>query len=68
MWNLNCGTDELIYETGTDSQKRRTDLWLPRGGEVEEGWIGSVRLAEANHYIESEYTTRSYCLAQETIQ
>ena len=31
MWNLKCDTNELIYETETDSQTERTDLWLPRG-------------------------------------
>ena len=37
-----------FYETETDS--KRTDLWLPRGcGEGE--WIGSLGLADAN-YIE----------------
>ena len=29
MWNLKYDTNELIYETETDSQ--RTDLRLPRG-------------------------------------
>ena len=29
MWNLDYDTDELIYETVTDSQTQRTDLWLP---------------------------------------
>ena len=31
MWNLKHDTDELIYETETDSQAYRTDLWLPWG-------------------------------------
>ena len=31
MWNLKYGTDEPIYETETDTQTWRTDLWLPRG-------------------------------------
>ena len=30
MRNLKYNTNELIYETETDSQKQRTDLWLPR--------------------------------------
>ena len=30
MWNLKYDTNELIYETETDSQTQRTDLWLPR--------------------------------------
>ena len=31
MWNLKYNTNEHIYETETDSQTQRTDLWLPRG-------------------------------------
>ena len=31
MWNLNHDPDELTYETDTDSQTQRSDLWLPRG-------------------------------------
>ena len=31
MWNLKYDTNERIYETQTDSQTERTDLWLPRG-------------------------------------
>ena len=34
MWNLKYNTNELMYETETNSQTERTDLWLPRG----EGW------------------------------
>ena len=33
MRNLNYGTNELIYETETDSQTQRTDLGLPKGGD-----------------------------------
>ena len=50
MWNLKYDTNELIYETETDSQVQRTDLWLPRGWEGE-GWIRSLGLADANCYI-----------------
>ena len=51
MWNLKYDTDELIYET--DSQTQRTDLWLPRGrgggGEMDgEFWIRRCKLS----YIE----------------
>ena len=28
-WNLKQDTNKLIYETETDSQTQRTDLWLP---------------------------------------
>ena len=31
MWNLKYDTNELIYETETDTQTYRIDLWLPRG-------------------------------------
>ena len=31
MWNLKYDTHELFYETETDSQTQRTDLWLTRG-------------------------------------
>ena len=30
-WNLKYDTNEPIYETETDSQTQRTDLWLPTG-------------------------------------
>ena len=32
VWNLNYGTNEPIYETETDPQTRRADLWLPSIG------------------------------------
>ena len=41
----------FIYETDTDSQTQRTDLRLLRGKRLGEGWIGSLRLADANYYI-----------------
>ena len=34
-WNLIYHTDELIYETGTDSQTQRTDLKLQEGVEMD---------------------------------
>ena len=36
MWNLKYDTNELIYETETDSQTQRTELLLP-GGRGREG-------------------------------
>ena len=51
MWNRKYDTNELIYETETDSQTQKTDLWLPRGRGVGEGWSGSLGLADANYYI-----------------
>ena len=32
IWNLKYDTNELIYNTETDSQTLRSDLWLPRVG------------------------------------
>ena len=50
MWNLKYDTNELIYETETDSQTQKTDLQLPGGEEgAGEGWIGSLGLADANY-------------------
>ena len=37
MWNLKYVTNELIYETETDSQTQRTDLWS-RWGRGETDW------------------------------
>ena len=34
MWNLKYDTNELVYETETDSQTQGADLRLPRG----RGW------------------------------
>ena len=31
MWNLKCDTDEFIYKIETDSQIKKTNLWLPKG-------------------------------------
>ena len=51
MWNLKYDTNEPIYETETDSQTSRTDLWLSRVKGVGEGRTGSLGLADANYYI-----------------
>ena len=37
MWNLKYDTNELTYETETDSQTQRSDLWLPRGKKWRDG-------------------------------
>ena len=37
MQNLKYDTNELIWKTETDSPTLRTDLWVPRGREIEEG-------------------------------
>ena len=31
MWNLKYDTDELTYKTEIDSQRQKTNLWLPKG-------------------------------------
>ena len=49
MWNLKYDTDELIYETETDSWTQKTDLWLPRGRREREGRIWSLGLADSDY-------------------
>ena len=49
MWNLKYDTNELIYETERDSENR---LVVAKGeGEVGEGRIGSLGLADPNYYM-----------------
>ena len=51
MWNLKHDTNELIYQTETDSQTQRRDVCVPRGS----GWgrmNWSSGLAGANYYIQ----------------
>ena len=31
MWNLKSDTNELIYKREIDSQRQKTNLWLPKG-------------------------------------
>ena len=49
MWNLNYHTNEPINERETDSQTQRLVVVKVEG--VEEGWIGSLGLADVNYYI-----------------
>ena len=51
MGNLKYDTNEFIYETETDSQIERLDLWLPSRGIGGRGWTGSLELTDANYYI-----------------
>ena len=51
VWNLNYDTSEFIYET--ESQTWRTDLWLPEGIGVGEGWIGSLGFKDVNYYTQN---------------
>ena len=53
MWNLKYDTNELICETETDSQTERTDLRVPRGRELGEGWNGRLRLADMSYYVKN---------------
>ena len=52
MWNLKYDTYEPIYETETDSQIQRTDLWVPRGREVGKRQSGNSGLTDALLYVE----------------
>ena len=47
MWNVKYDTNQCIYNTKTDSQTQRRDLWLPRGREDRGGreWdFGIIRV------------------------
>ena len=48
MWNLKYDTNELIYETETDSQTENK-LVVAMGESVGEGWVGSLGLAHGNY-------------------
>ena len=66
--NLKYDTNKPVHKIETDSQTQRIDLWLPKGGEVGEGWIGSLGLADTNDYIQNGTTksTRLYRTVQGT--
>ena len=53
MWNLKYDTNELIYETNrlTDIENRLVVAKGKKGWE--DGWIGSLGLADASYYIEN---------------
>ena len=48
MWNLKYDRNELINETGSQTYRRHPWLPIGKGGK---GWIGSLKLADANCYI-----------------
>ena len=58
MWNLNHNTNrntnQHIYEP-KKTQICRTDLWLLRGREIWERKMGSLGLADTNHYTWDGY-------------
>ena len=45
MWNLKYGTNQSIYETERDSQRKQI-CGCQGSGRVGEGWTGNVQLAE----------------------
>ena len=49
LWHLKYDTNELIYEIETDSQTRKTDLWLLVGGG--RAWIRSLGFAGTIYYM-----------------
>ena len=51
--NLKYDTNDLIYETETDSQTQKGDLWLPMGKGMEKGMIGIFELGNTNYYIQN---------------
>ena len=55
IWHLKCDTNEHIYETETDSQTQRTDLWLP--GLV---WVGGCGGKEGLGVWEQQMQTVIY--------
>ena len=63
MWNLK---DKGIYLC--NKQTLREQTCGCQVGEVGEGWIGSLQLADANYYLQNEWTTKSYYSAGNYIQ
>ena len=66
MWNLKYGKNDPVYKTDR-SWPWRADLWLPVGRREGVGWMGSLRLVDANCYIWDEWAMGSYCTAQRTV-
>ena len=61
MWHLKYGTNELIYETETDSLIKRTDMV----GEGEMDWVSGVGRCKLLHseWISNrvlKYSTKNY--------
>ena len=54
MWNLKYDTNELIYETETDSQTSRKDGWLPWGKRLGKGWSWRQGLVDVSFYMQDE--------------
>ena len=46
MWNLKNNTSECIYKTETNSQTKKTNLWLPKGRGRGEGQIWTTGLTD----------------------
>ena len=49
MCTLKYDTNEVMYETG--SQTQRMDLWLPGESGTRDRWIRSLGLADAIYHI-----------------
>ena len=49
--NLKCDTNDLIFQTETDSQIETGDLWLPMQRGVEKGMTGIFELGNTNYSI-----------------
>lgn len=41
----------LMRQKQIHRHREITDLWLPKEKRLEEGWIGTLRLTDANYYI-----------------
>ena len=53
MWNLKYETNEPIYEIESETQRTTASAGGCRsGGDVREGWSGSLGLTDANYYTE----------------
>ena len=59
MPNLKYDTNEPVDKTETDSQTRRTDLWLPRGSEVRVSGCKLWHMVEINNTV-LLYSTENY--------
>ena len=69
MWNLKYDTNELIYETETNSQTQRTDLWLPKGRDGGRGkdWESGIRRCKPL-YLYRMYEQQSPTLQHRELQ
>ena len=64
MWNLKYNTNDLVYETETNSQTENRLMVAEVVGGLRQGRTGILGLADANSYTENGLTVRSYCIVQ----